>query len=853
MHSKARNAIEAKDAAGEHVPDTSFPSEQTDPGPWSQFRDYMASRPLAVIGLLYMIGVLAAERFEFSLIPLFAFAFSIAVLALLVASLRRLLILPLIPLVGCVSLTKSNAILSSDDLRTLMSDATEIVAVRGVLCETPAQRVFERDHRTSWRTAAQIDVTEIRRAREWQRTSGSVAVSTPGILGKDFFAGQSVEITGTLRLPKARLAEGLFDYRNYLRTLGIYFQLNAETTNDWHVVVSGASHRKPPLADRFLNWAQQILAKGLPVEDESLRLLWAMTLGWKAGLTQELSEPFMRSGTLHIFAISGLHIALIAGILVSVLRVLRLPRSLCGLIAVPLIWFYTGATGWQASAIRSAIMMNVIIGGWALKRPSDLINSLAASGLIILVWDSRQLFQAGFQLSFFVVLSIGLLLPGAEKWRRRLLQTDPFLPQELRPRWQRFLDAPIHYVTASFATSLAAWLGSLPLIASYFYLVTPVSLLANMVIVPLSSLALMSSLGSLVCGDWLPWFTVLFNHSGWFWMRAMVWASDWTASLPGAFFYVRPPSLVASAIYYLTVGVCWSGILFGQHGRKYAMAAVAGLLGAGIIHWQSETQTVRLSILPIGASGLYFDAPGRKDDLLIDCGDRSTVDSVIRPFLHSQGVSSMPQILLTHGDVHHVGGWENLRQHFSVGRVFTSPVTYRSSAYRRILEELDSSMADVKKIQRGDGLGGWKVLHPGAGDRFSQADDNTIVLSGEFFGARILFLSDLGAPGQRALLEREKDLRADIIVTGLPSRGEPVTAPLIEKTQPRLIVVASAEYPATAKAGRKLRERLAKTHIPVLYASDTGAVTLVLRPKGCEVRTANEGSFFIGRDSFGFR
>src|SRR6266516_4293447 len=82
---------------------------------------------------------------------------------------------------------------------------------------------------------------------------------------------------------------------------------------------------------------------------------------------------------MHIFAISGLHIALIAGILVSLLRVLQIPRGLCGWMVIPLIWFYTAATGWQSSAIRSTIMMSVIIAGWAIKRPSDLLNSLAAA------------------------------------------------------------------------------------------------------------------------------------------------------------------------------------------------------------------------------------------------------------------------------------------------------------------------------------------------------------------------------------------------------------------------------------------------------------------------------------------
>src|SRR5204863_3640685 len=106
---------------------------------------------------------------------------------------------------------------------------------------------------------------------------------------------------------------------------------------------------------------------------------------------------------------------------------------------IPLIWAYTGVTGWQPSAIRSTIMMSVIIAGWALRRPSDLLNSLAASAFIILVWDPQQLFQASFQLSFCVVLSLALFVPVLEGIKDRLLAEDPMLPSQLLPPLNRLL------------------------------------------------------------------------------------------------------------------------------------------------------------------------------------------------------------------------------------------------------------------------------------------------------------------------------------------------------------------------------------------------------------------------------
>src|SRR5205814_6506502 len=100
----------------------------------------------------------------------------------------------------------------------------------------------------------------------------------------------------------------------------------------------------PPLADRFLTWAKPALARGLPVEDESLRLEWALTLGWKQALTEDVSEPFVRAATYHIFAVDGLRMAIIFGIFFGLLRALTVPRGLCGVILIPLIWFYTALT-----------------------------------------------------------------------------------------------------------------------------------------------------------------------------------------------------------------------------------------------------------------------------------------------------------------------------------------------------------------------------------------------------------------------------------------------------------------------------------------------------------------------------
>jgi ComEC/Rec2-related protein len=806
------------------------------------------NRPLAFVALLYVSGVLLGGLLSPRLPWLFACSLGLAGASFVWSAGRVYLLSLLAVLTGWTNLATRTAVISPWDLRTLVGVKLEFVTLRGTLCDTPSQRVYEDRDKESWRTLARINVVWLRRDTDWHPAFGRVAVATPGLLGADFFGGQTIEVTGVIRPPQGPAAEGLFDYRTFLRRQGVYYQLLVESTNDWRTVSTGGRPPRPPLADRFRQWSQKILAAGLPNEDESLHLLWAMALGWTTALTDEVSEPFMRTGTMHIFAISGLHIALIAGILVSLLRVLQIPRALCGWLVIPLIWFYTAATGWQSSAIRSTIMMSVIIVGWAIKRPSDLLNSLAAAGFIILLWDPQQLFQASFQLSFFVVLSIALLMPPIERLRQRLLEPDPLLPPELRPGWRRWLDGPIRFLTTSLATSLAAWLGSLPLIAHYFHLFTPVSLAANLVIVPFSSLALMCNLGSLLCGGWCPWLSELFNHSGWFWMAAMVGFSDWFASLPGAYCYVPAPTPVGSILYYALLFGIVSGKLFAPRIRAWSAAAVCLLAVIGCLHWFNHRNDTRITILPLtGGDSIFVDAPGRAHDLLVDCGNESAAEFLVKPFLHGQGVNRLPHLLLTHGDVRHIGGASRIASEFAVGQFLASSVRFRSPAYRQIPGNLDSTSERLRPINRGDQFGAWTVLHPEAQDRFPEADDKAIVLRGELNGVRVLLCSDLGRPGQRTLRDREQDLHAGVVVAGIPSKSEPLGDALLDAVQPRVVIVSASEVPSQERATKDLRARLERRGIPVFYTSDDGAVTITLRPKTWEVRTMS-GKQFASED-----
>jgi competence protein ComEC len=797
------------------------------------------NRPLASAVVAYAAGLICAQLGQPPLPGLLAAAFLIFALALVCRKIRLPLLWLLLALTGWANFSIRTAVLSPNDLRTILGNEPALATVRGTLAETPRQKISVRDKQENWRSSARIRVKEIIREHSRSPATGEILATVPGIPAANVFAGQNVEVSGVLARPPPALAEGLFDLQSHLAARGIYYQLETDSTNSWKILPPEIS--TPPLTDRFLNWSKQTLALGLPGEDEPLRLLWAMTLGWRAAFSGDIGEPFLRAGTMHLFAIDGLRIALLAGIIVALLRALRIARGGCGVIAMPAIWFYTAATGWEPSAIRAAVMMTIVLGGWALKRPSDLLNSLAAAALIILIWDPRQLFEASFQLSFFVMLTIALLLPPLHHFFDRWIKPDSLLPDELVPRRQKIWFWFARKFARYCGLSLAAWLGSIPLAAKYFHLFSPVSAPANLLAIPLGTFALMANLGALVCGHGLPWFTELFNHAAWFFMVAMTWISTESAKLPGAYFYVPEPSLATIAIYYaviISVGSGW----FNSRRKIISGTAILVLLGT-VYFWQSQSARAKttLTVLPLnGGHAVFVDAAGRQNDWLVNCGNENAVDFTLKHFLRALGVNQLYNLVLTDATTRNCGGAQTLSELFSVGQLWTSDVKFRSTAYRDAIADFEQPTDRHKILRAGDRAGGWQVLFPCATTNVVKADDAPLVLLGNFAGSRILLLSDLSRAGQDALLSGTKALRADIVVAGLPTEGEPLGNALIDAIQPRVIVIADSEFPATRRASRALRERLEQTKIPVIYTRISGAVKIEADQRGWKA-TAMDG------------
>ncbi len=805
-------------------------------------------RPLFGVAIFYVAGVVLGWLAPAPLNVLFTAAFVLLAPAFLWPRGRPVLLAVLLVLAGWINFTRLTTVLSPHDLRVIAPlGETRMVRLRGMIHGALQRRIhYDKFGQPYHTTTAQLDVSGLAfQDQPMQPAFGRVVTVTADQLPETFFAGQTVEVDGDLGSPTPPVAEGLFDYPAYLENLGIYHQLHVDQESRWRIVASPA---QPPLSDRFCAWARQALGRGLPEEDQTLRLEWALTLGWKEELTDTVAEPFVKAATYHIFAVDGLRIAIISGILIGLLRATGVPRPVCGAVALPAICFYAAMTGWPASAIRAIVMITVVFGGWILKRPGDLVNSLLAAALLILGWDPRALFEAGFQLSFLVVLCIILILPFFEALGKRLLKTDPLLPDDLRPRWQRVLRVPVEWGVGLFMTSVAAWLGSIPLVAYYFHIFTPVSGPANVLAVPLCGLVLISNLSSLLLMTWLPWVAVLFNYAGWFCMKCIQVTSAWSASWPAAYFYLPMPGLFTLGLYYALLLGLLTGWFFEAKWRPWKIGVAALLCLGWVAVWAHELPVTRLTVLPVGGGyAVHVKSPGAANEWMVDCGDERPVDAVVKPFLRAQGVNRMANFILTHGEEPYTGGAIDFARLFRPRNVYLSAVHSRSQSYNQFEDLAQARLNLQEPLKTGDQLGPWTVLHPGLRDRLPRGADNALVLRAEIDGVRVLLLSDLGRPGQRALCEGTNDLRADVVVSGMPDQGEPLGDTLLGLIQPRVIVMMDNERDSLRHVDRALKDRLGRRGVPVIYGSKARAVTIEFRPGEWELR-GMDGTRFDGRE-----
>ncbi len=299
-----------------------------------------------------------------------------------------------------------------------------------------------------------------------------------------------------------------------------------------------AETRAPSAFRRFCARTQarlgEILRRGIEHRPELADIQAAMLLGERALLPEDQKTAFMRSGVYHIFSISGLHVGVIAVAILSGLMLVRVPSRPARLAGLAVLGLYVQVTGGGTPAERAFLMVAFVVAGRVCRWPGNPLAALAAAALVTLLLDPRQLFSAGFQMSYGAVTAIVVL--GAPLARRAEQAWRPWRdrPEEDWGPVRPHVLAAGRWAISTLVVTWAATLASTPSGIAYFGLLSPGSLAANLLVVPLATLALIAGFVALLAGlVGLGPVVVLMNHASGLLILAMDVLVRRGAELPG--------------------------------------------------------------------------------------------------------------------------------------------------------------------------------------------------------------------------------------------------------------------------------------------------------------------------------
>lgn len=600
---------------------------------------------------------------------------------------------------------------------------------------------------------------------------------------------------------------GEFDMRTYLARQDVYHVLLVRYAENGRILSHSGGNPIRRAAQRSRNWMQDVLARGLEDSPEIHGLISGMVLGARDETPDEIEEQFQQTGTLHLFAVSGLNVAIVAQLLWILAIAARVPRKWAIALIIPALFFYAAITGLNTSSVRAALMGAILLGGFFVERKVLPVNSVAAAAFLILCYDTNQIFSTGFQLSFAVVLAIIILADRLYRLLVRWWEPDPFLPRSLLGNIPRVAERAWQAAARGISVSLAAWLGSTPLILPYFNLITPVSLLANLVVVPIAFFVLAIGLMSLLVAAFIPTLTIVFNNANWSLAWAILSTVQLLARAPASHVYLERPR--------------WAD---GAHTEITALDLNEG----AAVHIRTASA-----------------------DWLFDPGGERDFKRVLRGYLRSRGVNRLDGLLLTHGDAAHIGGAGAVLKAFEPRQLVDSPAPDRSIIHRRLIAQSADRSIPRKLVVAGDEfplssrVTARILFPPPPNSLVKMADDQALVVQLILPGnARVLFMSDSGEATERALLEQQADLRSNLIIKGQHHSGMSGSAEFLDAVQPQAIIATARESAENQRIKEDWAEMVKARGIRLLRQDRTGAVSVRFFSDHWEATSFLEGETF---------
>lgn len=658
------------------------------------------------------------------------------------------------------------------------------VSIEGYICRDPD---FRGD-----RTVYTLEAQKIIFGQQQSGAEGKILVHVPGAAA-GYGYGDLISVRGRPYIPESPGNPGGFDYGEYLHDRGIWALMTVKETSDITKVGSGGGN---PLAGAALGIKQRLMEiNRATMEPGHAALINGMVFGGRAGIDPDTAEAFNESGVVHILSVSGLHVGFVVAAVIGLMGLAGLNRASFPVITAVLV-VYTFITGMGPAVVRAALMAWVQLLGRHLGKDKDWPTTLAASALAILIFSPVALFEPGFQLSFGATWGI--------------LHLGPLFDRALA---RAGLERP--WVRGSLSVSLGAVLGTLPLVAYHYYLISLISIPANLLAVPLVGLILPLSLVAGLAGLVFIKVAVVINYFSAALLELMLLLVKAVHQIPGGVQYVPSPHWVAMGLWYLSLLALpslwvkrWKNIplrlilvcllaVFPALALLPAEIQGRGLLQVHVIDvGQGDSIFIRFP----GGQGMLVDAGGRKGEFEKGRGSGEVVTSYLRRI----GVRKLDALVLTHPHEDHAAGALYLLGRFDIRAVLIPPLNSGNQsgelpdpAYNGFLARVREKNILVQEIVCGDALSidpGVRVdvlgpaVRPLCGTR-SDMNNNSVVLSVRYQKRSFLLTGDIEVEAQQQLVESGFPLEHDVLkVSHHGSRY--VSKDFIERVSPGLAVIS---------------------------------------------------------------
>lgn len=610
-----------------------------------------------------------------------------------------------------------------------------------------------------------------------------------------------VYITGEVSIPKERSNPGTFDYRRYLKSIGIRCIITAE--NIENVKKAGGiaallKSAKCRTADIFES----------ALGDDSA-VVMGLLFGETSGIDEDIIETFRRGGTAHVLAVSGLHLGLLYSFLC---RFKRKKRSIPADIAIVLaLSAYTALAGFTASVVRACLMIFIHIAGNHLNRRYDLISSTCVSMIIILAVNPMQVYSAGFQMSFLAVITLGIMIPLIQKKIKGIL-----LPM------------------------IAVQTGMVPYTMYVFNYVSLTSVISNIPVYFIATAMIPAGI-SVIAFCWLPVIARPAAMITGLLVKLLLWCNDFTY-MGGVFtFDVASPSVIFLAVYYIFIFYMCSEAgqiaLIRRNYKKIAAVFAAAVICGAVcsVYLSDGFEKTDMVFVDVGQGDcLHIKAGGK--NLLIDGGGSFNYNvgkSTLKPYLLKNGVTKIDMAIATHLHTDHYQGLKELSQTYRIKKLGV----YEANSVNENHLKKEFKTDEILYLAAGDVINmgrnvSVEVLNPDRGNPLDEKDENknSLVLRVNVKGSSVLMTGDIDEKGEKSLIA-DTDIKADILKIAHHGSRYSSCEKFIAVAAPKIAVIQVGKN-TYGHPSEEVIKRLEEHKITVLRNDEQGAVGIRVNKAG---------------------